>query len=412
MPVDFNRVPPRVTVPAAPKPSILAWGLLLAVILAASSALSILLWPKGTPVNTLRFVACAAGYPVLGWAFLLVLRLLYGHVRRSQALATNRVSDEAEAACHRLASVPLAILGQAWCFSSNAEDNAVEGVQGNTLKLVTRNSAHAPDKAVRARWIELPASPFFPGNALAESARHRTVLGWILNELIGKLEPQLKALRTSTRLKVQMHGQTRLKIDAVEALLREQLTKTVPFLRLEISTSEAVPPLFATDAWVDNRQRGGVCLFIAVQLRNAISELISDGLAEAGAALLVGPVRFAEGAVQSTVRLHRPAQGSFDNASVGLDLAVRWGRTTFARASPAWSHGVADEQMEALRPQREATDRLRVCALEHSVGNCSGAGSWLALAFAAECAHRSEKEQLVIAGEGDGFTTLVCRTKA
>ncbi|WP_321908734.1 hypothetical protein [Paraburkholderia sp. J11-2] len=411
MPVDFNRIPPRVAVPPAPRVSVVSWGLLLAIVLAASFTFSAEHWSANHPGDTLKFAMRAGAYPLLAWAFLLALWLAYGHVRRSQAIAKNRVSDEAEMACHSSASEPIAVLGQAWCFSSDDNENSAEVSRRGTLKLASRNSAYAPDKVVLARWIDLPGSPFFPGNALSESARHRAAASWILENLIAKIQSQLHDFPSGTRIQVLVHGQTRLAISELDVLVDEQLKKTAPSLRFDVSTTDAVLPLFATDAWLDGRRNGNIILLIALQLHDAISRLISDGIAETGVALLVSPVTFTRDAFQSSVRLHRPAQGPFDSVSDVLGLATRWGRTTPACASPAWSHGVAIEQLNEFRLERNSGDRLKVDALEESVGNCSGAGSWLALAMAAECANASGKEQLVISGEGNGFTALVCRTK-
>ena len=408
MPVDFNRVPPRGEVPPPPQISMIVWTILLALVLGAGIGLTIMLWPAGLPTNTLWFWFCIAGYPLLAWAFLLFAWLGYGYVRRNQAIATNRVSDEAEHARHALASRPLAILGHAWCFAVDDSENSLKGILNGT-ELSTRPSGAVADSEVHARWLDIPDQPFHPGNEVAEHARHHAVCTWLIERLLDALLPQLSALPQRTKLQVELHHQSRLKSEAVEKRIRDSIAERVPSLKIDLKQGEHASSLFRVDAWLDKRDVNTVYLLIAVELRDAISAVLSGGVAEAGVALLVGQSRLASQVNSFGLWLHRPAKDSFDAATRTLGLAARWGHASRDRLRTVWTHGLTDDSVGAVRRAATFSDEMRWNVLETLVGDCSGAGPWLAVALAAESAGTTGDTQMVLCGEGQDLIALVCR---
>jgi hypothetical protein len=409
MPVDFNRVPPRVAVPPAPQLSMVVWTILLILVMGAGAALAVVLWPAGAPTNTLWFWFCVAGYPFLAWAFLLCSWLGYGYVRRNQAIATNRISDEAERACHAVAGRPLTVLGHAWCFAANDSENSLEGILNGTELAKLRASGAVADSEVNARWLDIPEMRFQPGNELLEHARHHAVCTWLLERLIDRLLPQLSALPPRTNLRVELHHRSRLKSGAVETRLREVLAERVPALKVDVMPGEHAIPLFRTDAWLDKQYINTANLLVAIELRDAISAVLSDGVAEAGVALLVGHPRLTSPANPVGLRLHRPAKGTLDAAASTLELATRWGQSLRGRLHTVWVHGLTSDAMSAVRQAASFPDKTRWIALETSVGDCSGAGPWLAVALAAESARTTGDPQLVLCGEGEELIALMCR---
>ncbi|RQR49644.1 hypothetical protein DIE19_31425 [Burkholderia sp. Bp9126] len=395
MPVDFNRVPPRVEVPPAPQASMIVWTVLLVLVMGVGAGLAIMLWPTGRPTNTLWFWFCVAGYPFLAWAFLLFAWLGYGYVRRNQAIATNRVSDQTEQACHAMAGRPLAILGHAWCFAANDPENSLEGILTGSELAKLRPSGAVPDNEVNARWLDVPDMHFQPGNELAEHARHHAVCTWLLARLIDRLLPQLRALPPRTKLQVELHHQSRLKSEAVETRIRELLAERVPALKVDMGSGEQGHSLFRADAWLDNRDVNTAYLLVAIELRDAISAVLSDGVAEAGVALLAGHPRLASPATSLGLRLHRPAKGTFDANARTLELAARWGQSSCDRLRTVWAHGLTSDSASAVRQAASFPDETRWLPLETSVGDCSGAGPWLAVALAAENARTTGDPQLV-----------------
>jgi hypothetical protein len=409
MPVDFNRIPPRVSVPPPPQPSKPVWAALLLMVMCAGAALTITLWPPGRPTNTPWFWICVAGYPLLVWAFLLFSRLGYGHARRNEAIATNRVSEQAEQSCHAVASRPLAILGNAWCFSSNDAENLLESVRDGSVQVTARPSGAVTDDDVVARWIEIPDDPFHPGAALDEHTRHKAVCEWVLQRLIGNLTKQLNALPTRTSLHVELHLRSKLEFAVVRTRLQELLVKKAPALSVKTVENERGIPLFSTDAWLDGRDVGVAHLVVAIELRNAISQVLSDGVAEVGVALLLGHPRLAQAAMPPALRLHRPARGGLDTIANMVGLATRWGQTTTEQLRTVWVHGASSEQASAIKKSALLPEQTKWMALETTVGDCSSSGAWLAAALAAANAESTGDPQLVLSHHDGELVALVCR---
>ncbi|HDR9046109.1 TPA: hypothetical protein QDA94_000299 [Burkholderia vietnamiensis] len=409
MHIDFNRVPPRADVLPPPRVSMIAWTALLLLVIAAGAGLTIMLWPTGSLTNGPWFWLGVFVYPTLAWAFLLFAWLAYGYVRRNQAIATNCVSDKAEQECHEAAGRSLEILGHAWYFSADDSENSLEGILTGLERAKPRPSGAVADTDVNARWLNIPDMHFQSGNELAEHARHHAVFTWLLERLIGRVLPQLSALSPGTKLRVELQDQTRLESEVVAARVRELIAARAPLLKVEMESGEHAPSLFRADAWLDNRRGDTARLLIAVNLCDAISTILSDGVAEAGVVLLVGHPCLTSPAIRAELRLHRPAKGAFDAAARTLELATRWGQSSRDRLRTVWVHGLTGDQVGAVRQAAALPTETRWIALETSVGNCSDAGPWLAVALAAESAQTMGEPQMVLCGESDELVALMCR---
>ena len=150
MPVDFQRVPPGLSVPPVPQPSKPVWAAVLLMVMSAGAALTVMLWPAERPSSTPWFWICLLGYPLLIWTFMLSSWLGYGYVRRNGAIATNRVSEQTEQLCHVVAGRPLAILGHAWCFSSKDTENALKSLLDGSVQVKPHPSGAIADSDVIA----------------------------------------------------------------------------------------------------------------------------------------------------------------------------------------------------------------------------------------------------------------------
>jgi hypothetical protein len=412
MPVDFNRVPPMAAVPAPPQLSTVAWIIVLALTLAVGAGLTILLWPANRPTNTPWFWFCMTGYPVLAWAFLLCSRLGYGYARRHEVIAANSLSEEAKEACRVLASKPLAILGHTWCFSTIDAENAFEGIRSGSTKLETRPGASSVAGDVAARWLEVADNQFEAGNELDEYVRHRKICTWLLTHLTRCLAPQLSALPSQTKLQVEIYVRSKLTADAFEDPLRQLLlarTK-VAAEAFDIQSASGPIPIFQTDAWFDGTDTNKAYLLIAIELRDAISTVLSDGVAEAGVALLVGHPHLLASPLRSiTTRLHRPAKGEPGAIKETLELATSWGESSIDQMRTVWTDGLTGDHATVVRQAASLKDDTRWMTLETSVGDCASAGPWLALAFAAENARATGEPQLVLSRQDDELVALVCK---
>ncbi|CAG4895296.1 hypothetical protein [Paraburkholderia gardini] len=411
MPVDFARVPPRVAVPEPPRPSKLLWAVLLGVVICLGAALSVYVWPAGRPTNTLWFWFCVIGYPMFAWVFLLCCYLGYAYARRSGAIANNRISDREELKCHTLASAPLAVLGHAWCFSGDDDENGLEGLVSGRVKMVARPSRAEPGFDVRARWLEVPGKPFYAGNALTEHARHRAVSDWLLNRLVDRIATGLAELPRRTALQVNLCIQSEMDLADVRTRLQELIAARTPALRVTVDVSGEHLSLFQADAWHDGLKPGEAHLLIAIQLRKAVSERLQDGVAETGVALLLGHPGIVRKmpAKGMSLRLYRPAIGVSDTVSKPLELAARWGQADSTYIKTVWSHGLTEELVRSVKSSPQFREQTRWVDLGATVGTCEGAGAWLATALAAEHASLTDDPQLVLTQEGGDMIALVCR---
>ncbi|APR39608.1 hypothetical protein [Paraburkholderia sp. SOS3] len=414
MPIDFNRVPPPVTVPAPPRLSTITWTILLALTLLAGAGLAIVLWPAGRPTNTPWFWFCLTGYPFLTWAFLLCSRLGYGYMIRAEAIAANSMSDEAKDACHALASRPFAVLGRAWCFSTNETVNALDGIRSGSTKLEARPRPPGMTGNVAARWMDCPVDQPGSGNELDEYARHRAICTSLLARFTDYFAPQINALPAQTELQVKFHVQSKLKSDELKSQLRALLLArtTLDSKALDVQSASAPIPLFQIDAWLDNRDDSKAYLLIAIELRDALSTLLPDGVAEAGVALLVGRPHVLPSPLRSTAtHLHRPAKGERETIKETLELVTGWSGLSIDDVQTVWTHGLTGEQVTAVQQAANLKNNPNWMRLETSVGDCSSAGPWLAAAFAAENARatREREPQLVLSRDDNELVALVCK---
>jgi hypothetical protein len=411
MPIDFARVPPRGVVSEPPRPSKLVWAILLGVVMCLGAALTIFLWPAGRPTNTVWFWFCVLGYPMFAWVFLLCCHLGYCYARRSEAIANNRVSAAEELKCHELASEPLALLGHAWCFSCDDRENSVDGLIDGSVKMGARPSRAEPGFDVVARWLEIPDKPFYAGNELAEHARHRVVYDWLLGRLLDNMRSELAALPARTSLHVDLCVQSAIALADLRARSQEIISVKMPTLRVTVNASEEHLSMYRTDEWHDTLKPLEAHLLIAIQLRNAVSERLLNGVAETGVALLLGRpdlVRNLPGE-ETSLRLHRPAIGAPNAVSETLELATRWGQTGSTDVKIVWSHGLCAELVRSVKSSPQLGEQKPWVDLGATVGSCDGTGAWLATALAAEHTALTGDPQLVLTQEGSNLIALVCR---
>ncbi|CAJ0818174.1 hypothetical protein [Ralstonia flaminis] len=410
MPVDFGRVPPRVSVPEPPRPSVPLWSVLFIVFVGAGIGLTVALWPIGKSTNVPLFWLCCLAYPVASWAFFLLLSLGHSHLQRDTALAGNFASERIEASCHQEASAPLAVLGHAWRFAGHKEANDVEGIVSCSTRLGAQSSGAEPGLEISARWLEVPGKPFYPGNALAEHDRHQVVSEWLIAELIEQITPGLIALPAGCALHVQLNVQSVLDIEDVRLGVEALLLAKAPVLQITTVVSEHELPLSEVDSWHDKLTRHDAHLLIAIQLRRAISERLADGDAEAGIALLVARPGVARQSVPSaSLALHRPAIGPADAAAKVVSLALRWGQTEAPQVKTLWCHAPSEEQVRQVKSLPDFSPQVQWIDVGTSVGNCAGTGAWLTTALAIEYASRAASPQFVLSQSDHNMIALVCK---
>ncbi|WP_322062868.1 hypothetical protein [Paraburkholderia sp. J63] len=408
MPVDFLRVPPKVSVPEVSRPSILGWALLLCLMILGCTIFAVFVWPAGKP-DSLLFWFCSVGLPILTWAFLLSCRLAYTFGRVNSALATNKTSDQIEAQCHESSSQPIAVLGHAWRFSSKEEENSVDSLVDKRTKLLPVPSVAMPNTDVIARWLDVPDRQFHAGNALTEHARQTEVCDWLLRQLASGIAPQLLALPRRATVKVDLCIDSVLDPTTAKERLLSLLNESRRALRVEVNEPESELPLFRADEWFDDSRSDAFNLLVALQLRNVTDEVLASGVAEAGSMLLVSSRFMARRlGLASPVFLHRPARGALADVVNTLKLATRWGRTAFDAIGTTWRTGLAEDSTRTIRSSCRFGRSMGTIDLDATVGDAGVARAWLATTLAVANAALTDEPQLVVTQEGDVLTALIC----
>jgi hypothetical protein len=166
------------------------------------------------------------------------------------------------------------------------------------------------------------------------------------------------------------------------------------------------------DSWLDESNDKTLHLIIAIQLRNAISNLLEKGDAEAGVALIMGhPSIAAVLADQTAVSIHRPAKGQRETLDDTLLRVMRWGRSAVADLDTAWTCDIPPNSYSAIRASNHFKPNTVLCDLNATIGDCGFASPWLTLALAARQAIGSGLPQPVIVLEGEEIIALACRTE-
>jgi hypothetical protein len=381
-------------------------------LLAAGASLTIFVWRAGKPTNTGAFWFGAVELPILIWALLLVCRFAFLYGRVNQALATNRTADRVEAQCHERSSQPLAVLAYAWRFSSSEEENSVEDAVDGKTRLRPGSSQFRANTDVLARWLDIPGKSFYCGNAGTEYARHTEIYHWLLDQLIKDITPQLLQLPRRISMKVDLCADSVLETSIISARLLSLLKARLPSLRFEFNQPTEELSLFHADAWHDGARADEVRLLVAVQLRKAASEVLANGVAESASVLLIGTPAIARQMNREPIlHIHRPAQGSIEKVTETLDLAVRWGKTTFSEVGAKWCTGLVKQTATAIRSSSRFGFQTRSVEVDETVGDAGVARAWLATTMAVANAVLTNEAQVVIAQESGNVVALVCRTQ-
>lgn len=408
MPVDFARIPPRETVPDVSRLSILGWGLLLCLLTVACATMAVFIWP-GAKSDIVLFWFCAIALPIFTWSFLLCCRIAYLYGRINSALATNKTCDAIEARCHVSSSEPLAVVGHVWKFSSDEEENALDGLVEGKTKLRPVSSRTTPNTDVIARWLDVPGREFYAENALTEHARQMVVCEWLLNEMVSALASQLRALPSRVSMKVELCIDSMLDAAGVGETVLVLLKKALRTPHITLTSPVRELSLFRADSWFDDMHPDSIHLLVAVQLRNAVSETLANGVAESGSMLLVSSPSMAQRLGEKfPLWLHRPVKGTLDKLPETLELAICWGRASSDEVGTTWLTGLSEEATRTIRSSSQFGSKTGNVSLDTSVGNVGIGRAWLATTLGAANAAATEKPQLVIVQEGNDLLALVC----
>ncbi|XQU73490.1 hypothetical protein EPAKOI_001211 [Cupriavidus sp. H18C2] len=406
MPVNFERIPPRVAVPPPPRASVALWAGLFFIITCSGAGLATVLWADSGRDSTLWFWYCAVIFPMLIWGLVLCIYRGLIHARRAEAMAINRVSEKLEQAQHQQASLPLHVMGYAWCLPL-AGDVSAERVLSGNIKMSARTSAAYPDIEVRAHWLDVPGRRFYSGNVLLEHERHQALCRWLVPQLVGRVRSGLAELPARTTLNVDVYVHPLVDPTEVAAQVEDLILAEAPHLQVGVRTSAQNASLFLVDAWHDQSKPQHARLLVSLQMQRAISHVLPDGAVEAAVAILVAhPDNLTKRA--APLHLHRPSKGGVDHHQEVLDLALRWSGVTAAQVQTIWGDNVPTEIIRPIPPVAEATPRTDWVDVKTTVGDCGMAGSWLAVALALDHARQSGNPQLVVSRSATELIAIGC----
>jgi hypothetical protein len=393
MPVDFWALPARVTVPDE-RQALVPWLIGLVVVVAAGAAISIALWPAGRPTQTSWFWLRAFLLPFIVWFVAYgSSRFLHAH-RKCNVQADNAAVDRKEQHLHDDAGVPLAVIGQSWCFSGAANRNSLEDAM-KAREPVDTVALVGPDK------------PFFRGSTADEKRRHAALLEWLLVELITPFATNLKEARN---VEVSLCLDSLLTADTARSVISRAWTR----LGLKHASSVQLPgsmSLYAIDGWLDRRTGRAGHLVIAVQLRSAISGGLPPGKAEAGVAVLLTGALDESGEPIAAVRAHRPTGSTAGSLEKGIAHALQWANCAAHAVETLWDAGLDEPLATAFRSLEGSVHNAPSIELARTIGDAGIAAPWLALAFSAARTQENAGAQLILDQDDGDLVAMICRKK-
>ncbi|MCY1527725.1 hypothetical protein D9M68_628010 [compost metagenome] len=165
--------------------------------------------------------------------------------------------------------------------------------------------------------------------------------------------------------------------------------------------------LEAVDHWLD-RQIDDPALLLVIAAQ--VTPRLVEGSAEAVVGLLLGN-HLTQKHLQPMACLHRPEQerkASTDALTYAVRQALDWVPLPTADVMQVWFSGIGRGRQAALAT---ALARLEIAVkpgqgahdLDASLGHAGSAAPWLAIAAAANAAHRNRTHQLIVCGERSEF---------
>lgn len=412
MAVDFSLLPKEVTAPDDP-PSRIFWVMTFLVMTVGASLLVLLLWPKHLPTNAWRFWVSLLIFPAGISASVVLRRYAVYEGHRLDALLCNEAVREYNLRVFAVAERPLAMVGTAYRYSSDRNENAVQSIQSGVVRLSSRVPIFSDGDPTRARWLLVPGVKLESGGQEDEELRQMKVARWLFAELLDELAGRLELLPSCIDLGAHVWVSGGLSRKAYLALWRECWAERRLRPMLVIDGAEPLS-LRAIDNWLDQVAAGRECearLVVTIQLYPLLSEIPPAGVAEAGVAVLLMPREQArQHAVACEANLHRPVCGAFDRLDETISRALRWGDIEAAQVSGVWRTGIGSPQAGVLL---QAALHLGLSAqqtdLDQTVGHTGTAAPWLAIACGAKALSAAVVNQVVFHGQADGLDAAVIR---
>lgn len=395
MPVDLKRIGPAKQYP--PKGlGLRIWAIIWGACVLLIAGTVLLLWPKNTLAQGVRFWLLIAGLPnVVFIALVAWNRILYEN-RHLHVLYYNHHRERRRSELIAEGQQALQMLGYAYRLPLESGKFAHTVAEGKSLL----KAQPLRDGTTIVRHLRLPdAVECDPadsslGQILLQSSLTRE--GKLYAQLIAPLVGRIELLIASGALPAIW---VIVADDAVIEHSLEQIgivTNAFHLPALECKATVGSDGLMPIDAWLD-AQDPRPLLVVSCTLHDLPTAESTEG----GVALLLAQesLRLSPGLVPCA-SIHRPVSRQADELHEGLALGMLWGRVNPQSVKHAWLAGFDDHQHtligEACRrvgleqlithASRFSTDRI--------IGRSGSAGGWLAVAAAAEFG--AEYPQLIL----------------
>jgi hypothetical protein len=392
-----------------------SWIVIWALFCSVGACTALLLWPKGTPAQGVRFWLCVVGAPnavflmVLGCARATYetayLRALYRNQHRQNWLH-ERVA---------LAQRPLYILAQTYFLPVDDGTLATTIIAGKTV-MTTQPPRKATGHVLHSRLPDMePIAEFAPGeeeNPFGDSSEVATDCRVAIGRpkpdgfsqvVTNVLAPLADTLRTLSLLGGKYTPVVRLAVtDSSTASVRLQHVRDglskLGFPSIVCEAATAYEGLMLVDQWLDAGEVRPL-LVIAAEWYDAVPP---SGSTEGGVAVLFG-VDALIGSVEAVGTLHRPVTANPDSqigVPEGLSISALWGSTSAPEVCHAWVSGFNPDHDHRLAAAfkdasfKGLADSSGIRIPDRIVGHAGSAAAWLSVAAAVES--EAEGPQLIL----------------
>ena len=413
MAVDFSLLPSEEPFDE-PAPFKLLWVTVFAMMVAVGVGAVLMLWPKGMSTHSLKFWATLVIFPV-GLSSLVVLHRYRAYeARKLDVEMRNFAVREFEERVSQAASIPLALAGASYRYSVDEKENAIERILQGSVRLATQKPFALDAEPVKARWLDVPKMRKQSGDLSADLKRRLHVTTWLLDEFLSELVPQIGALPGSMPLLVELQVANGHTHEQNKQLLEERWYAKLDRTLDVAPEARSHMDCMTLDAWMDAAIEGAnhhAKLYLAIQLHPLLVSAPAEGVAEAGAAVLLVPAALAtQHNVSRIANLHRPVRSQITQPDAALSTSLRWGNVQALQVKGGWQTGLDAQQAGAFR---ESAVKLGLTVhgtdLDQTIGHAGVAAPWLALACSAASLTHDVPEQVTLIGHGEHIDCAVMK---
>ncbi|CAG9173551.1 hypothetical protein LMG23992_02483 [Cupriavidus laharis] len=376
----------------------LPWFCAWLVVCVAGAAISIYLWPKGTPAIGFSFWLRTVGIPNVAFLAVLSMARVVRELQWWWVHHWNNIRGKRVDAWMREAQRPLQVLGAGYSLPLQEHATLVEALEAGKPLVDERAPREGAGLVCHNRFDDdnlsvIPAAynPNPAPNADDAIADESETVHTVILKLMDAITPLVPSLEALSQYGPHFAPAVRVLAPADPATTRLAQVKDavqrlgLPTLDCQIATAGGA--LTEADVWLDQREWRAL-LLVAAEWHDAATPFNST---EGCAAVLLNPGCFElPEPVKVAGILHRPVSGTVNTLDAVFGNAVVWGDAANASMVRAWITGLPSRDETVLLPAfkqpplvnlGEADAQRRVDAV---VGNAGSLNALLSIAAAIE----------------------------